>query len=408
VWRALDPTFDIAKLPGMITAGNRLSLFAMPTKRRGPIKHSFKTALRQVRCTWGARIHRFGPKSPAPLHKLACGLIGAGGFFRYAYLPALNRKDSPLSVTGVLTRSEQSAGQAQQALRYVARHFDSIRAIRDSGATSVLILAPNNRHSELAHEALGAGLHVFCEKPLTNTVTEALALRSQLKPGAPTLMVDFNQRYLERNCVLKQVITEGRVGRIETVEAFHNQDLTSRLPDIQKLSKEVTGGGVVHNAGIHFINLFLYWFGDVDRVKAVFENRVLPRECGEDTAFCRFWFRNGVTATLEASIVNAVATTYERVRFIGQNGEISSDLKKGGICCRLGENKRVEIPCRKEVVADSVFNALTHFKHCVSAGNQPDTDVNDFIRTMKVVEALTLSAQRSTDVHLDELERKYA
>jgi hypothetical protein len=44
----------------------------------------------------------------------------------------------------------------------------------------------------------------------------------------------------------------------------------------------------------------------------------------------------------------------------------------------------------------------------VTTGMQPETDVDDFVQTMKVVEALTLSAQRGEDVHLDELERKYA
>jgi len=385
-----------------------MSLFAMPTTQRVPIKHSFTTALRQMRCQWDARIHRLGRKPPAPSSKLPCGLIGAGSFFQYAYLPVLSRKNSPVSISGVLTRSEQTAREARSALRYATRSFNSIQAIRDSGAKSVLILAPNNRHSELALEAIEARLHVFCEKPLTNTVSEALALKSRLRPDGPALMVDFNQRYLDRNRVLKQALAENRIGKVKSVEAFHNQDLTGQMPSIGKLKKEVTGGGVVHNAGIHFINLLLYWFGDVDRVNAVFENRALPKDCGEDTAFCRFWFRNGVTATLEASLANAVSTTYERVRFIGEKGEISSDLKKGDIRCQLGESQRLEIPCRKEVIADSVFNALTHFERCVRGGTHPETDVDDFIRTMKVIEALTLSAERGADVHLDELERKYA
>jgi predicted dehydrogenase len=180
------------------------------------------------------------------------------------------------------------------------------------------------------------------------------------------------------------------------------------MQDMQKLRKDVTGGGVVHNAGIHFINLFLYWFGDVDRVNAVFENRALPKECGEDTAFCRFWFRNGVAATLEASLANAVSTTYERVRIVGEKGEISSDLKKSDIHCRLEGKRRSKIPCKQEVISDSVGNALAHFERCVSAGTRPETDAEDFIRTMKVVEALTLSAQRGADIHLEELEQKYA
>lgn len=380
----------------------------MPPKRQVSIKHSFATAIRQARCRWDARIHRLGRKAAPPQDKLPCGLIGAGSFFHYGYLPALNRKNSPVTIAGVLTRSQQTARDARLALRYAAKGFNSIDAMRDAGVNSVLILAPNHLHFDLARQAIEAGLNVFCEKPLTNNVAEALALKSLYDRTGRVLMVDFNQRYLDRNRVLKRLITENRIGRIETVQAFHNQDLAGQVELLPKLRKEITGGGVIHNAGIHFINLFLDWFGDVERVSAVFENRALPREYGEDTAFCRFWFRSGVTATLEASFANAVATSYETVRFAGDRGEITSDLKKGNIRCRLKGKRGANVPCRKEVISDSVGNALAEFERCVSAGARPETDVDDFIRTMKVVEALTLSAQRGAEVHLDELERKHA
>jgi predicted dehydrogenase len=351
-------------------------------------------------------MHRFGRKSASPSATLACGLIGAGSFFHYAYLPALNRKGLPVSISGILTRSERSAVEAQRSLRFVTRWSDSLEAMQRSGTNSVLILTPNSLHFDLARKAIETGLNVFCEKPLANNVADAQRLKSLAARTGRVLMVDFNQRYFDRNRVLKSVIAENRIGTIKTVEAFHNQDLTGQRSQLAKLHKDVTGGGVIHNAGIHFINLFLDWFGEIERVNAVFENRALPKECGEDTASCRFWFRSGVTATLEASLANAVRTTYERVRFFGSKGEISSDLKKCDIRCQL-EGTRINVPCRKEVIADSVFNALTHFERCVSTGLRPDTGVDDFIRTMKVVEALTLSAQRGADVHLDELERKY-
>ena len=292
-------------------------------------------------------------------------------------------------------------------MRFPAKQYTDAGALLASGINSTLILLPNHLHLEFARSALERNLNVFCENPLAQNVADALALKTLAEKSGRVLMVDFNQRHLDRNRVLKQVVAENRIGKIISVRAFHNQDLR-RLSSFAALHRDRTGGGVTHNAGIHFINLFLHWFGDVERVNAVFENRALPAECGEDTARCRFWFCNGVTATLDASLANAADTTYERVEFTGENGEISSDLKKCNIMCRPKSKPPLKIPCRAEIVSDSVFNALEHFAHCVKNRLRPETDVDDSIKTMKVIEALTLSARRDADVSMAEIEGKYA
>ena len=350
--------------------------------------------------------HRLGKKAASPAGKLKCGLLGAGQFFQYAYVPALNRKDSPLAVTGILARDANKFQDAQRGLRYASQPFDTAAPLLASGIRAALILLPNHLHLETAKAALAQQLHVFCEKPLTNTVADALALKSIAEKSGRVVMADFNQRFFDRNRVLKTLVDEQRIGKILSVHAFHNQDLRG-LKSFTALHRERTGGGVVHNAGIHFINLFHHWFGEVDRVKAVFENRALPTECGEDTAHCEFWFRNGVHATLDASLANAVDTTYERVHFRGETGELTSDLKKGEIRWQPTGKRQLKIPCRPEIISDSVFNALEHFAQCVEKGLRPETDVEDFIRTMKTVEALTLAARRGADVSLAEIESNY-
>lgn len=372
------------------------------------MKHSLATGLRQVRCELERRRHRFGKKSKPPTDKRPCGVVGAGRFFHYAYVPALNRRNSPLFVSGIWARRDEAVRAAQRALRYETRSHSELETLLDSGIDAVVVLAPNALHFQYVRLALERGLHVFCEKPVTNSVADASTLHEIVERTKRTLMVDFNERYLDRNRLLGRVIEEGRIGRPVSVHAYHNQNLAGRWRSPAGLQRDVTGGGVVHNAGIHFINLFLHWFGVPERVHAVFENRVLPQECGEDTALCRFWFGNGVTATLEASLVGEVPTTYERIRIVGERGELNSDLKKGGIVGRLRDGSPLNVECEKEIISDSVFNALCAFERCVREGVTPETDIRDSIRTMKVVEALTWSALRAEDVRLEEVESKYA
>ena len=349
---------------------------------------------------------RLAKKTAPPDGRIKCGLLGAGNFFNYAYAPALNKKNSQLAVTGILARDENKFSAAQKNLRHAAGHFSEAAPLLASGIEAALVLLPNRLHFETAKSALELGLHVFCEKPLTSSVADAMTLKAVAQKSGRGLMADFNQRFFDRNRVLKKIITENRIGKITSVHAFHNQDLRG-LKSFAALHRDVTGGGVVHNAGIHFINLFLHWFGEVEKVKAVFENCALPRECGEDTAHCELWFRNGVHATLDASLANAADTTYERVHFIGDGGEISSDLKKCDIRLKTTGKPQLKIPCRPEIISDSVGNALEHFAFCVKNNLRPETDVDDFIRTLKVVEALTLAASRGGTVLMSEIESNY-
>lgn len=371
------------------------------------IKHSLPTAFRQAVSKLETQRHRLGVKRPPPAGRLKCGLLGTGRFFNYAYVPALNKKNSPLAVTRILTRDEARFLAVQKNLRHQAKPVWDTEVLLASGIDAALILLPNQLHFKTARKALEHGLHVFCEKPLTNTVAEAQTLKTVAQKSGRVLMTSFNQRFSDRNRVLKQLIVNERVGKITSVRAFHNQNLTG-LQSFAALHKNVTGGGVVHNAGIHFLNLFLHWFGDVEKVRGVFENRALPPDCGEDTAHCELWFRSGVKATLDASLANAVDTTYERVELSGERGVIASDLKKCDIVSRLTGKPSLKIPCRTEIISDSVFNALEHFADCVARTARPETDIDDFIRTMKTVAALTLSAQRGEEVSWAEIESQHA
>jgi predicted dehydrogenase len=402
----LTPGAGRSNLFGTSKAGNDLPPVALLNLRR-LIKHSLPTAFRQVVSRLERHQHRLGKKAASPAGKLSCGLLGAGGFFNYAYLPALNRGDSSLAISGILARDAGRFREAQRGLRYAAKSFTEADALLGSGVNAALILLPNHLHFEHARRALERGLHVFCEKPLTNNVADALALKALAEKSGRVLMVDFNERFLDLHRVLKKVIAEERVGKITSARAFHNQDLRG-LKTFAALRRERTGGGVVHNAGIHLINLFRHWFGEPESVRAVFENRALPAECGEDTAHCEFRFPGGVTATLDASVADAADTTYERVQFTGTDGEVASDLKKSEIIAQRRGKAKTRIRCKPEIIADSVFNALEHFADCVKKNLRPETGVEDFIKTMKIVEALTLSAQRGTAVDCPGAERSHA
>ena len=160
-----------------------------------------------------------------PRGTLRAGVAGTGSFFRYAYLPALNHPRCPLDVTALCSRREESLAAARRRLRHSPELFTSYDRFLDSGIGAAILLVPTCLHVEFARKALSRGLDVFCEKPVANTVAEAVELQQLAEAGGRTLMVGFNERYLHRARVLKRLLDEGAVGRVTEVRAFHNQDL---------------------------------------------------------------------------------------------------------------------------------------------------------------------------------------
>ena len=337
---------------------------------------------------------RLLPKSKTPNKGLPAGLVGCGNFARYAYIPAFNRRKMPVVITGLYSNNSRSSERTQRFLRYKTKVFLSYEELLNSGIKAVILTLPNHLHYQYIIKALESGMDVFCEKPVTHNLSDALRISSYLENRKNILMVGFNQRYLARIKIIKLLIENNKIGEICEVRAFHNQNIANHLKKTNWLNdSKKSGGGVLYNAGIHLVNLMLYFFGPVDSVFAKLEYREIPEAFGEDTADCDFYFKSGVKGMITASYINQVQSSYEHLIIKGSKGEIYTDLKTSSIMYRPNHLlKWRNIYCKKELVVDSVFNELLHFYNCIEKRIKPDTDIVDSINTLRVIEAVYLSS----------------
>ena len=334
--------------------------------------------------------------------KLKSGLIGCGHFARIAYTPAFNMRSNPIACSGLYSRNIKSSELLRDNLRYKPEVFTSHEELFASGIDCVIIATPNYSHKYFIIEALKNNLNVFCEKPVTNTLKDALDLMLTLKNSGSILMVGYNRRYLATVQRLKKLINGGAIGKINEVFAFHNQDIKGHLLKSDWLNDaEKSGGGVLHNAGTHLINVMLYLFGKINNVSAEFRNIEMPVAFSEDTAVCRFVFQSGVVGTLKASWVKAVDSAYEHIVVKGEKGDITSDIWADSIAIQYHSKKIKKIHCRKGTPADSIYNELVHFYNCIRLKKTPDTDIKDSIETLKVTDAARISAMTSREIRID-------
>jgi predicted dehydrogenase len=329
------------------------------------------------------------------------GLVGCGGFVRQAYVNAFNHPEMPLVCAGILSEHSSSAQTIQRRLYYKTHRFDTFEQMIDSGVDCVMIAVPNHLHFRFVGASLERGLDVLCEKPITNTLADANKLRGLVQDSKNIFMVGFHMRYHDVVREVKRIMDDEFVGPVIEVEANHNLNIIAAykaspwLGDIEK-----SGGGVLHNVGVHMVNLLVHLFGMPTSVRAEFLNKKLAENFGEDTAKCEFSYPSGMRATLKTSNVNAFPGQGSRLVIRGERGIVHIDLAAHRIVVETQGNKKRELKFESAIGNSPVFPEFLHFYECIKTRRQPETDIEDSVRTIKCTEAARLAASKNCSISL--------
>ena len=156
------------------------------------------------------------PRSgPAPVR------VGVVGFGVRASL-ALAVVESGLGeVTAVLDPSERGRADARRVLGGDLSIAESLDALLASGVEAIMVLSPDDTHHDVAVAALGAGVPVFCEKPLATTIADCDEVLEAAHEHRTRLYVGHNMRHMPVVRQLRDVITSGRIGTVRSVWCRH-------------------------------------------------------------------------------------------------------------------------------------------------------------------------------------------
>lgn len=145
--------------------------------------------------------------------------------------------------------------------------------IADPGVDTVFICTPNHLNRPLAIAALDAGKHVFCEKPPAFTAAEVEEIRgAEARAGDKKLMYGFNHRHHGSIQLMKKLVDEGEYGKILWMRGRYGKNVDASFYDEWRANKELAGGGIMLDQGIHMLDLFLYLAGNFDEVHAFVSN----------------------------------------------------------------------------------------------------------------------------------------
>lgn len=149
---------------------------------------------------------------------------------------------------------------------------------------AIIICTPNFLNKKLTIAALEAGKHVFCEKPPAFTAADMREIIAAEEKSNNVLMYGFNHRHHDSIMQIKHLVDTKEYGNILWMRGRYGKSVTPDYFDQWRAKKELAGGGILMDQGIHMLDLFLYLGGKFDEVKAEISNLYWKMDV-EDNAF---------------------------------------------------------------------------------------------------------------------------
>ena len=191
--------------------------------------------------------------------RLRVGVIGAGiGELHLAGYSKLPRVDI-VALAGLDDDRVRRVG-AEYKVPQIYRDYQDLLAAPGIDAVSVCL--PNALHAPVTLDALAAGKHVLCEKPLARNADEGRAMIEAAAAAERVLMIAFNHRYRADVQWVKQYVDSGALGRIYYAKAHWMR--RAGIPRLGSwfVSKEQAGGGPLVDLGVHVLDMAMYLIGE--------------------------------------------------------------------------------------------------------------------------------------------------
>lgn len=196
---------------------------------------------------------------------LRIGFIGAGGIADLQLRLLTKRQDVVISALADI--SEATLTKRSEEFPEAATYLDYRDMLKTEKLDAVSVCTPNIHHMQPTVDALKAGCHVLCEKPLAMSVPEGRRMLKAAKSARRKLIIGFQYRFDPRTQYLRQAMEEGQFGKIlyGRVQAMRRRG----IPNWGVFGrKELQGGGPLIDIGVHVLEMAHYTMGTPEPVSA--------------------------------------------------------------------------------------------------------------------------------------------
>lgn len=227
------------------------------------------------------------------------GVIGAGRIGQVHITSIATRvPDAVIKTVADPFLTEETAQWAKQmGVEKTTKDYHEI--LDDPEISAVLICSSTDTHSPISLDAIRAGKHVFCEKPIDHDVDKIMEVVHALEETDLKYQVGFNRRFDHNFESLQKTVAEGKIGKTEIIK------ITSRDPEPPSLDYVKVSGGMFLDMTIHDFDMVRFLAGcDAEEVYVQSANLVDPAigEAGDvDTAVITLKMEDGSIAVIDNS-----------------------------------------------------------------------------------------------------------
>ncbi|MDA0195264.1 MAG: Gfo/Idh/MocA family oxidoreductase [Bacteroidetes bacterium] len=222
------------------------------------------------------------------------GIVGCGNIGRRHAAILSNLEGA--SLTAICDNNEASLNSVSNNYMRKFSSLDDLIAYNDLDIIN--ICTPHHLHKEMAIKAMRKGLHVLVEKPMALTSADAQEMINCASENDRKLFVVKQNRFNVPVSLVDQLIKDNALGIIYEVHCnvFWNRNIEYYSQSDWR-GKKATEGGALYTQASHFIDLLIWWFGELTESKAYLKNYFQPIEF-EDSGNAVLKFDTGVSGTL--------------------------------------------------------------------------------------------------------------
>lgn len=328
--------------------------------------------------------------------KIRWGILSTANIGTQKVIPAIQKAEN-CEVVAICSRNLETAQKAASELGIPKSYGSYEELLADQNIDAVYIPLPNHLHVPWTIKALEAGKHVLCEKPIGLDASEALQLKlAAEKFPHLKLMEAFMYRFHPQWVKAKQLVNEGTIGEVKTVQSFFsyfNND-TNNIRNIADI-----GGGALMDIGCYCIQFPRFIFG-IEPKRAVGLIDRDPNSKIDRITSGMLDFGNGLSSSFTCS---TQLQPFQRAQIVGTKGRIEIEIPVNAPPLEATKLTLATATGSEEMwfgPADQYTLQAEAFANAIIQNKEVPTSLEDAIGNMKVIDAIFASAEKGEWVSL--------